>query len=54
MIRTGVGHVCNGGFQASASLDAVCNVSHDIGPDFLELTDEDIDVIDCNSGSLVP
>ena len=54
MIRTGVRRVCNRGFQASACLNAVSNVSHDIGSDFLELTDEDINVINCNSGSLVP
>ena len=54
MIRTGVRHVCNGGFQASTSLNAVSNVSHDIGSDFLELTNEDINVINCNSGSLMP
>ena len=54
MIRTEVRHVCNRGFQALAGLNAVSNIPTNIGSEFLELADEDIDVINCHSGSLVP
>ena len=53
-VRAHVSHISNRGFQPFASLYALGNVSHDIGPDVTKLLDEDIHVIDSNFGHVMP